>query len=431
MDFMRPRRTEPLELDVEQDGDDHVLTCDGKVLLTSIGKHRVNHPSPALIEHMIGEFMRFPEIKLEDDQIVEPQFLGSYRLFGLQKEFVETGTDNLTENFALALLTDPLLHGVAGPESRDLAARFVPIERWLARQDLRLVDIDSVNLDTIDGGDQIILSRPTRGIRDTQDFHRLAGFLLDRFNDMTPEERAAVVYLHNGLDGAVIHAIGLVLGEITPNEFAAGVGGAQRMLDEFPDVSSDTHSTVFQELQGYASSALDYITAYRNGTIHGRVLDLIANSSESTDTEFKSTLRWNIVEGRKDRTMTDAVIKTVAAFLNTNGGTLLIGVDDHKSVVGIEIDGFASDDDFLLHLYQSVQNALGPAATPLVLAHIVDTGRGRVCIVDCHRGTEPFVCNTRQYKDAFFVRAGPRTDNLAGAQRDEFLRRHWGPTRQS
>jgi hypothetical protein len=65
-----------------------------------------------------------------------------------------------------------------------------------------------------------------------------------------------------------------------------------------------------------------YLRAHRNAE------DLI-KSGKSKTLEFKSTLRWNLKEDRKhDRIVTHAVLKTIAAFLNTEGGDLLIGVAD-------------------------------------------------------------------------------------------------------
>ena len=67
------------------------------------------------------------------------------------------------------------------------------------------------------------------------------------------------------------------------------------------------------------------------------VRELIA-SGESRTLEFKSTARWNVKESRADKAMEQIIIKTAAAFLNSTGGDLLIGVQDDGSIFGIETD---------------------------------------------------------------------------------------------
>jgi hypothetical protein len=71
---------------------------------------------------------------------------------------------------------------------------------------------------------------------------------------------------------------------------------------------------------------------------------------ESKSLEFKSTLRWSLKDDRQDdKGVTHSVLKTIAAFLNTEGGDLLIGVADDGSVVGIEADRLESEDKFMRH----------------------------------------------------------------------------------
>ncbi|GJD22489.1 hypothetical protein RIVM261_074450 [Rivularia sp. IAM M-261] len=54
--------------------------------------------------------------------------------------------------------------------------------------------------------------------------------------------------------------------------------------------------------------------------------------------EFKSTARWNLRENKLDKAMEHEIVKTVAAFLNTNGGNLLVGIDDDGKPLGLEND---------------------------------------------------------------------------------------------
>ena len=94
-----------------------------------------------------------------------------------------------------------------------------------------------------------------------------------------------------------------------------------------------------------------------------RSAEELIKQGESKTLEFKSTLRWNLKEDRKDdKQITHASLKTIAAFLNTEGGDLLLGVADDGAVVGIERDRLDNDDKFMLHLAQVVRNGLGARA---------------------------------------------------------------------
>ena len=61
-------------------------------------------------------------------------------------------------------------------------------------------------------------------------------------------------------------------------------------------------------------------------------------AGESDRVEFKETARWNVREEKKDARMEQVVAKTVAAFLNSAGGTLVIGVDDAGTPIGLDRD---------------------------------------------------------------------------------------------
>ena len=68
----------------------------------------------------------------------------------------------------------------------------------------------------------------------------------------------------------------------------------------------------------------------------------IIRRGEDICTEFKQTFSLDIATQTKEKRITDSALKTIAAFFNTKGGDLLIGVDDDKNVTGIdyELDKF-------------------------------------------------------------------------------------------
>jgi hypothetical protein len=147
---------------------------------------------------------------------------------------------------------------------------------------------------------------------------------------------------------------------------------------------------------------------------------------ESKTLEFKSTLRWNLKENREDRAVTYAAIKTVAAFLNTEGGDLLIGAADDRSILGIEKDGFDTEDKFMLHLSQMVRNTLGDRAGTCVDPRTQSVKGKTVCVVTCQRSPEPVFMRTKDMpegsKGDFYVRSGPGTVKLSPQDAEEYIK---------
>jgi len=143
--------------------------------------------------------------------------------------------------------------------------------------------------------------------------------------------------------------------------------------------------------------------------------DLIA-TDENGRIEFKSTARWNVREGRRDPRMEDEVIKTVAGFLNAEGGTLLIGIGPDRAVVGLEHDypqvKPSNADGFVNWLTTCLINALGEAAVMTTRSRIVDYQGSEVCRIDVPAGTRPVWAKTSKSPRAFFVRMNNSTREM-------------------
>ena len=119
--------------------------------------------------------------------------------------------------------------------------------------------------------------------------------------------------------------------------------------------------------------------------------------------------------------MTHAVLKTIAAFLNAEGGDLLIGVADDKTVTGIEADRFDNDDRFLLHLSHVVTQGRGDRAGPVSTPASARPGQARVP-GELPGGARAGVPQWKKVGGEpgrdFFVRTGAQTrSSLRGAPR--------------
>jgi type I site-specific restriction-modification system R (restriction) subunit len=163
-----------------------------------------------------------------------------------------------------------------------------------------------------------------------------------------------------------------------------------------------------------------YLRAHRSA-------EELIKAGESKTLEFKSTLRWNVTDGRQDdKAVTHAVLKTIGAFLNTEGGDLLIGVADDGAVVGIEVDQLENDDKFMRHLAQVVRNGLGDRAGTCIDPKTQVVQGKTLCVVSCQRSPEPVFLKWKGVETApdgdFFVRSGPGTVKLSPDSAREYIR---------
>ena len=164
---------------------------------------------------------------------------------------------------------------------------------------------------------------------------------------------------------------------------------------------------------------------------HRQAEELIKRG-ESKTLEFKSTLRWSLKDDRQDdKGVTHAVLKTVAAFLNTEGGDILIGVADDGGVVGIEHDQLETDDKFMRHLVQAVRNGLGDRASTCIDPAVQIVQGRSVCLVSCQRSPEPVFLKWKGMEASpdgdFYVRGGPGSVRLAPDSAREYIRTRFSP----
>jgi hypothetical protein len=132
----------------------------------------------------------------------------------------------------------------------------------------------------------------------------------------------------------------------------------------------------------------------------------------------------NTATGQNDNRMESAVVKTIAAFLNTRGGTLIIGVKDDGSLSGIEKDNFANEDKMQLHFGNLIRDRIGPQNMIFVHPHVEDFKGGRVLVVDCKKCREPVFVKDGG-KEHFYARTGAATEELTGSQMQQYVRNHF------
>jgi hypothetical protein len=161
------------------------------------------------------------------------------------------------------------------------------------------------------------------------------------------------------------------------------------------------------------------------------IQNLIADH-ENGYVEFKSSARWNNSTGGRDPALELAVLKTIAGFMNANGGTLLIGVDDDGKAVGLEKDfkvtQKGNQDAFTLWLGNFLIECIGTTAALNAVVSFESLDDRDVCLVSVRKSSSAVFINSQKskIKDVFFVRMNNQTRVLSGKDLLDYEKERWG-----
>jgi hypothetical protein len=190
--------------------------------------------------------------------------------------------------------------------------------------------------------------------------------------------------------------------------------------------------------------SLDGLSREPEGVDHISDINAIIATGEGGKTEFKSSLHHlhgplprrvqslPPAQARKEmqKSLARSATKTIAAFLNTAGGTLLIGVDDSGKVLGIEPDfqdlgkGRQNSDGWLHSLNEAIVNALGAEVWNAVHVSLVPYGQETVAVIRCaRRAVETW--HREDGRERFYIRTSNTTRELTGSSVPRYIREHW------
>ncbi len=155
---------------------------------------------------------------------------------------------------------------------------------------------------------------------------------------------------------------------------------------------------------------------------------------EGSEVELKSSLHhaYESLPGKPEsevkKDLRLAVTKTIAAFLNSEGGTLLIGIGDKGDLLGIEADlpylKKRDLDSWFLELKDVVTAALGKEIWASVQVTLVLHGEATVAVVRCQRRVVE-TWHRKDGKQVLYVRAGNGTIDVDGPKLVKYVREHW------
>jgi DNA-binding NarL/FixJ family response regulator len=144
------------------------------------------------------------------------------------------------------------------------------------------------------------------------------------------------------------------------------------------------------------------------------ITNLIA-LGESNQLEFKSTLQWDVREDKENKGLQKSCLKTIAAFLNSEGGVLLIGVRDDGSLFGLEPDlkclSNGSLDKFERHIIQLIENIIGKRFLIYIRIQFANLEGKDVCGIYIRKAERKAFLKSEKNSE-FYIRTGNSTKQL-------------------
>ncbi len=417
---MKPAKTDPDKFDLVMRDNDFVIYYDRQPLLTPCGKE-FSHFDSRLLRHLLIRFSLSERMNTYE--------AGSTGVFSFCRDVIEPGKDLFQVNITREAENDPLFRAkfVSGIKM------YHPPEGLLENLDDKMHIINLMLLGST------VISKSLNDFFSTLD--EMAGFSMNSdanrkqagefisytYQKMSNEQKAALQVLSASHQSGILLPAMLIKSVISPSEYALSAMANQKgaALAETQTPWWKQPGERFFKIYREALDVMEFLDFFRTPGKQMSVINTLISQGEGETIEFKSTLRWDLRQNKKNPAIEHAVLKTICAFLNSSGGDLLIGVADDGAIAGIEADNFANTDKFLLHLWTLIKTSIGKDASDYIATSLEKINTKTVCRVRCKPGREPFFLKQPGFGELFYIRIGPGSGNLDISEALKYIASHF------
>ncbi|MCX6272393.1 MAG: ATP-binding protein [Bacteroidetes bacterium] len=405
-------------IDIIEEGNQFTLFYDNEPLKTPDG-HLVSHENARLIYFIM--------VGLSITCSLNPYQVNGYGLFTWENDVIIPGKDKFWQQFDNILAGDTYVRMRTSPSFQgDETGSEKLTDFFLSNHEV---------LSLILGCSTIMkrsfnLFLDEKGFLSTlpdEDSHTmLSRFLKEQYFSLSTPQKAAINLLHHHYPSGIVPPLLLVHRYITPLEFACSLIKSvlireMRGKENDEDLKENWLDDI-REIADQGTRITEYLSFFEYIENESNKVIQLIHGGENDRLEFKSTLRWNIRESKKDPVIEHACLKTMAAFLNADGGTLLIGVTDNGVVEGLDRDQFENNDKFNLHLWNLIKSQLGEEFSPYIQTSIETLQGKTACMVRCMRSPNPVFLIQKGQEDEFFIRTGPSTTKLGVSDAYKYIK---------
>jgi len=219
-----------------------------------------------------------------------------------------------------------------------------------------------------------------------------------------------------------------------------GVSASQFVMTQFMDAITMKTPVkfifylVFGGLMGGVFSLAVSLFSSRNNLIFQLQSELEKDLSalivrgEDDGLEFKSSYRFDYRQQKANKALESVIIKTIAGFMNAQGGSLLIGVADDGSIVGLEADyntlNRKDQDGYTQLLMSAIADKLGTPACRLVRILFHRQNDKEVCRLIIFPSPIPIYAK-EDNQSRFYIRTGSGTREMDIQEAIAFIKAKW------
>jgi hypothetical protein len=208
---------------------------------------------------------------------------------------------------------------------------------------------------------------------------------------------------------------------IPENEKLWTVENYEKFLERRRELIAGRINEFLQMLKASANQEADDITVTD--------WDQLIEQGENNYVEFKSSIRWDYKKAESNTNLEFVIAKTISAFMNTEGGKLIIGVDDDGNVLGLQNDYKTlgqkpNKDGFLLQVDNIINKYLGREYHQFITVMIEQINGEDICVIEVLDSNQP-VFVQHNGEESFYIRASASSQPMSMREANEYINSHW------
>lgn len=197
-------------------------------------------------------------------------------------------------------------------------------------------------------------------------------------------------------------------------------------VPSFPEFLAERRRLLAEAINTFMDSLLS------NATKKGWTINDFIARGEGPDLEFKSSIRWDYKTESVNPALEKVIAKTLAGFMNHTGGTLVVGVTDEGSIVGLEPDIASltkkpNQDGLALHITEILRKYSGAATAAMVDMSFASIDDKSLIVLSVEPAQHPVFVED-QGSPEFYVRSGPSTRQLNVKEATDYIGTRWATT---